>query len=252
MIRRAAHERAGGFDESILGGMEDWDYWLRHAAQGAWGVTIPEYLALVPPAALIMATAGKTSAARTNRRSSPSALAERYPALHQGAFPSIQPRWHMPYEDISSHDTDFNRLRKHAPRLLLILPWDDDGRRGQIQSRPHRPTRSARLGSHHRRHGAGGQRLGAAGRASTRPTSACSNVTYGCPTTRRFLVYLVRSRQPDVVMITNSELGYHLLPYLRGRCPEPAYCDYCHMGGRQLEERRISAFRGRQSGPTRA
>jgi glycosyltransferase involved in cell wall biosynthesis len=43
-----------------------------------------------------------------------------------------------------------------------------------------------------------------------------------------FLQYLLQSRQPDIVMISNSELGYLLLPYLRSQFPEAAYVDYCH------------------------
>lgn len=44
----------------------------------------------------------------------------------------------------------------------------------------------------------------------------------------RFLHYLIASRQPDVVLISNSELGYRLLPYLRAMCPETPLADYCH------------------------
>lgn len=44
----------------------------------------------------------------------------------------------------------------------------------------------------------------------------------------RFLTYLIGSRRPDVVLISNSEVGYRLLPYLRSRCPAPAYVDLCH------------------------
>lgn len=44
----------------------------------------------------------------------------------------------------------------------------------------------------------------------------------------RFLHYLIASRQPDVVLISNSELGYRLLPYLRAMCPETPLVDYCH------------------------
>ena len=45
----------------------------------------------------------------------------------------------------------------------------------------------------------------------------------------RFLHYLIRSRQADVVLISNSEIGYKLLPYLRSRCPEVTFVDFCHM-----------------------
>src|SRR5581483_11343998 len=44
----------------------------------------------------------------------------------------------------------------------------------------------------------------------------------------RFLRYLVGSRQVDLVFISNSELGYLLLPYLRATCPGVAFVDYCH------------------------
>lgn len=44
----------------------------------------------------------------------------------------------------------------------------------------------------------------------------------------RLLDYLIDSRRPDVVMISQSELGYRLLPYLRSRQPTPAFVDLCH------------------------
>ncbi len=45
----------------------------------------------------------------------------------------------------------------------------------------------------------------------------------------RFLRYAIESRKPDAVLISHTELGYYLLPYLRFRCPGPAYLDYCHL-----------------------
>ena len=45
----------------------------------------------------------------------------------------------------------------------------------------------------------------------------------------RFLAYLIASRGIDTVMVTNSELGYKLLPYLRSRFPDVTFVDYCHM-----------------------
>jgi glycosyltransferase involved in cell wall biosynthesis len=44
----------------------------------------------------------------------------------------------------------------------------------------------------------------------------------------RFLTYLIASRRPDVVLISNSELGYRLLPYLRSRSPGTTFVDLCH------------------------
>ncbi|MBS0196071.1 MAG: glycosyltransferase family 4 protein [Planctomycetes bacterium] len=44
-----------------------------------------------------------------------------------------------------------------------------------------------------------------------------------------FLRHLIQTRRPQVVMVSNSELGYLMLPYLRHHCPDPAYVDYSHM-----------------------
>lgn len=43
-----------------------------------------------------------------------------------------------------------------------------------------------------------------------------------------FLRNLILSHQPEVVLISNSELGYLLLPYLRAYCPAQVFLDYCH------------------------
>ncbi|MCE5230188.1 glycosyltransferase family 4 protein [bacterium] len=45
----------------------------------------------------------------------------------------------------------------------------------------------------------------------------------------RFIRDLIRERRPDVVLVTQSRLGFLLLPWLRLTCPGPAYADYCHI-----------------------
>jgi glycosyltransferase involved in cell wall biosynthesis len=44
----------------------------------------------------------------------------------------------------------------------------------------------------------------------------------------RFLRYLVESRAITHVWISNSTLGYELLPFLRAHCPHVAYLDFVH------------------------
>ncbi len=44
LVRRMAFSEVDGFDETMRTGLEDWDLWLRFAAQGYWGYTIPEVL----------------------------------------------------------------------------------------------------------------------------------------------------------------------------------------------------------------
>lgn len=49
----------------------------------------------------------------------------------------------------------------------------------------------------------------------------------------RFLTYLMRSRQPDVVMVTSAHIGYAALPILQAYAaqmnPSPVIVDYVHM-----------------------
>jgi glycosyltransferase involved in cell wall biosynthesis len=45
----------------------------------------------------------------------------------------------------------------------------------------------------------------------------------------RFLRYLARSRQVDLVFVSHSELGYQLLPYLRAHLPDVPFVDFCHI-----------------------
>lgn len=46
---------------------------------------------------------------------------------------------------------------------------------------------------------------------------------------QEFISDLIQSRRPDVVLISQSRLGFLLLPYLRLTCPGPVYVDYCHI-----------------------
>jgi len=45
----------------------------------------------------------------------------------------------------------------------------------------------------------------------------------------RFLCSLIQSRHVDAVLLSNSELGYRLLPYSRAHCPAVTFVDFCHM-----------------------
>lgn len=46
LVRRKAWEMVGGFDESMVGGYEDWEFWIRLGARGWHGFRIPEPLFL--------------------------------------------------------------------------------------------------------------------------------------------------------------------------------------------------------------
>jgi len=44
LVRRGAFEAAGGYDESMREGCEDWDFWLRLVERGFQGAIVPEVL----------------------------------------------------------------------------------------------------------------------------------------------------------------------------------------------------------------
>ena len=90
MIRRAVHDAAGGYDESNRGGLEDWDFWIRCAAAGYWGRTIPEYLDWYrrrPTHGDRWRNLGEDGLRVFRER-----IREQYPRLRNGGFPSIGDR----------------------------------------------------------------------------------------------------------------------------------------------------------------
>lgn len=44
LVRREVFVAVGGFDATMRNGLEDWDLWLRFASHGYWGHTVPEVL----------------------------------------------------------------------------------------------------------------------------------------------------------------------------------------------------------------
>jgi glycosyltransferase involved in cell wall biosynthesis len=228
VIRRSAHLEAGGYDESIRHGHEDWDYWLNMADKGHWGYTIPEYLLWYRRRANSRIWETVSDPARHDAFRD--YLQHKYKALLDGRFPEPRPLVHMAFETIQDELPFQNPLRKPADkrRLLMLVPWLTMGgadkfnldlveqltRRGYemsicttLEGASHWYQEFARFTPdiftlHH----------------FLRP------VDYP-----RFLRYLLVSRRVDVALVSNSTLGYQLLPYLRSRCPGVTYVDYSHM-----------------------
>ena len=227
LIRRSVFQAVGGFDESLRQGNEDWDFWLRCADRGHWGGLIPEYFDWYrrrpsghwPWEAIDL---GERQAAFRRR------MQERYPRLYAGGFPHIQPQDSAPYAPLRPAPPVTNPLRHDRPRLLMILPWLTMG--GADKFNRDLVEQLTRRGWD----------------VSIATTLSAENVwlpdfarftpdIFVLPRFLKqndyplFLRYLIESRTPDVVLVSNSELAYTLLPYLRAHCPAPAYVDYCHM-----------------------
>ncbi len=114
MVRREAHAKVGGYDESNRAGMEDWEFWLRCAHHGMWGETIPEYLAWYRRREC---HAGRWSNWDNGekQRAFHQSLREHFPAVFEGKFPEARPRHALAYDDIARDLPFSNPLAKSAP-----------------------------------------------------------------------------------------------------------------------------------------
>ncbi|MHC4443408.1 MAG: glycosyltransferase [Planctomycetota bacterium] len=227
MVRKETHAKVGGYDEGITWGKEDWDFWLNCADHGIWGSTIPEYLdwyrrRSTHPDDWTNWDGGKTDAGFNK------VMRNRYPRLFKGKFPEVKSDYGKPYQALCTDLPCENRLAKHKPRLLMILPWVTMGGSDKF---------NLNLIHQLNRHGwevtiattFNKESVWLPEFAKATPDIFMLHNFLKPADYPRFLQYLINSRRPDIVMVSNSELGYMLLPYLRAYCPESVYLDYCHM-----------------------
>ena len=226
LVRKSAHAAAGGFDESMRGGMEDWDFWMRCAAAGLWGSTVPEFFDWYRRREN-HGDRWELWAESANQPEFLEAQRAKYPKVFAEGVPRPAARWQTAVDPIRTELPSRQVLEKPRPRALLIAPWMAMGGSDKV---------NLDLLDQLRRHGW----------EATVATTLRSDNVWGPLFTKRtpdvfalpnflhptdypiFLRYLIESRRPDVVFLSNSELGYLLLPYLRATCPGPAYVDYCH------------------------
>ncbi len=226
LVRRDALQAVGGFDSTLVHGMEDWDLWLKLAAQGYWGAGIPEFLDWYRrrPDHADRWQSWTNQGVEAMRAE----LRRRYPHLFRQGIPRPMPKPHPLYAPLSIEIPFANRLAKDCPRLLLIIPWMAMGGADRFNleflqdwtSRGYECTVVTTIDHNYTWY-----------REYARLTPDIFILPYFLPVRDhpRFLDYLIGSRRYDVVLISNSEWGYRLLPYLRARHPEVTYVDYNHM-----------------------
>ena len=227
LIRAAAYHAVGGFPSENRDGLEDWEFWLRCAAHGIWGSTVPEYLSWYRRRADDAARwpnwqgdAGSPALRDRLRRQFAGMYSkpERFPA----------PRPPQIAEHASGPAPAVNRLRKESRRILLVVPWLTVG-----------GSDAFNLDLARHLSGAGWEvTVAATLQGDDAWLSAFAAVTpdvFSLPNCvrlsdyPRFLRYLIQSRHVDVVMVANSEIGYRLLPYLRRHSTGVAFVDFCQM-----------------------
>lgn len=227
MIRRDVFLAVGGYDETILGGMEDWDLWIRCAANGKWGTTIPEYLDWYRRRPNHADVWEDWDGAERQRKFT-SRLREKYKQLTSDNFPKVAPQPSFPLEDIPRSSHIVNKLKPGSRRLLVVVPWLTMGGADkfnirmieQLRARGWEVTVAATL--------AGDQGWLPQFTELTPDVFVMPHFLRQA-TRPAFLRYLIESRGVSHVLMTNSEMAYLVLPYLRSACPDVTYVDYCHM-----------------------
>ena len=228
LIRRQVFDSVGGYDEAIGDGLEDWEFWLRCAAAGLWGGTVPEYLDWY------RRRAGDSERWRSwdggaRQKELLKMCRQRYPHLWKDdGFPRIKPVA-PPESEIALEKVPCdNLLTKKTPRLLFLVPWATVGGAdkfnidlvAQMNRQGWQTTIATTLGGDH---------SWLPQLEQLTPDVFALHRFLKHADYPRFLRYLIHSRQPDVVLIGNSLFAYEALPYLRLAANGIPIVDYCHM-----------------------
>lgn len=224
MVRRSVHRAVGGYDTARRGGLEDWEFWLRCAAAGFWGGTVPEFLSWYRRRDnhgdrwLSWNKEGLAAFRREAR--------QRYPGLFEDegfpAPPIPAPPGELPAVRV------VNPLAKQGPRALLLVPWLVAGGVeksnldliAQLERHGWEVTVVASLAASHEWYPRFTELT-----PDVFVLSHFVNAGHGPD----FVQYLIESRRPDAILLSHSELAYTLLPFLRARFPEVPVVDLNHI-----------------------
>ncbi|HEY6284180.1 MAG TPA: glycosyltransferase family A protein [Ktedonobacteraceae bacterium] len=128
VIRRQAFLEAGGYDERISQGHEDWDLWLNLAEAGHWGYTLPEYLTWYRYHE--RSRRSETEADNNRSRAFHKWLQQKHRGLaSRFPHPQRESRMDIPHARITDVIPVKNPLQKPEgmKRVLFIVPWLEMG-----------------------------------------------------------------------------------------------------------------------------
>ncbi|PXF41962.1 N,N'-diacetylbacillosaminyl-diphospho-undecaprenol alpha-1,3-N-acetylgalactosaminyltransferase [Gracilariopsis chorda] len=210
------------FETDVFHHLDDWGYHFCLAKEGIWGSTIPEVLSVYVPNTKIEQERQVIENVSTLLRSTYEGLTHSFPVID--AQPSTA------LESISA-ETLKNSLRIIRPTILVLIPWMSIG--GADLANVRIVKELFDMGYH--------------------ITIVCSLLDIDhdsmalreqfAPYTRdifvlpgflrlvdmpRFLKYIILSREIQKMFLSNSMLGYSLLPWLTQMCPELQIVDYVH------------------------
>lgn len=205
---------------------EAWELWLRLAETGRWGVSIPEVLIHYKHLDLAVQLYNNNATASSDEHRQ---ILARYQNL-RGQYPHTSMPDLRAYEPVDQQIPIGNQLAKPGAttRLLIMMPWLIVGGAERV---------NLDLAHYLVEHGyeltfvttlLKRQHPWEAEFRRFTPDIFILDHFLRLSDFPRFLVYLIRSRHIDIVMIANSYLGYQLLPFLRAHCPETTFVDQLH------------------------
>jgi len=228
VVQRSAHLRAGGYDESIRYGHEDWDYWLRMVEQGFTSKLIPEYLCWYRRRS--NSRISETQGIPVREKEFAELMRQKHAKLYgDGPPPVPEMPWPPSYPFINDCLPFVNRHPlDHRTGVLFMWPWltmggadkfNLDLLRGLDRAR-FRPYIVTTLKSENpwsdRFH---------------ELTPEIFHLPNFLPVEDwlRFLVYFIRSRDVSLVFVSNSEYGYLCSPVLKKIFPRLKVLDFVHI-----------------------
>jgi glycosyltransferase involved in cell wall biosynthesis len=233
LFRRATLKATEGFDDTFVEGYEDWDLWLRCADNGIWGFTIPEYLDWFrrhdPPASWEAPGQAEAFGER---------MKVRYPEL----FAKASIRVPRAFRGIQSSNGSKSPLLVRNPltpgpkRILIALTTA-----GTEAAESHFIPLAQSLAIQGWQVSVVALHESSESRGLTEYFGRCgpdvhvlANFLPGtdCP---GFMEYLLQSRDPEVVIIEQSDFGAALLSFLRPINPSPFYFCFSLNGPDQHE-----------------
>ena len=211
------------FDESFRQGGEDWDFWLHAASRGYWGYTIPEFL-------ILYRRTNNTN--RWNVLSSEKALLQMKQVLNRkyGAqlrdFPERRLADYK-FEKVNDKDGIVEKPSSSAKNILFLLPWLELGGADKFNldlvTGLKKKGWSLTIGCTKMNE----QTWYSLFAGQTKdifffPHYSNESGFY------RTLHYLIETRHPSVIFISNSMYSYYALPYIRQHFPGIPVVDYLH------------------------
>lgn len=228
-IRREELLRIGGFDESEKHAFEDWHIWLKLLSLGAFPVHVKGNLFWYRrnDSGVLSFVSGNSNV----RQRAQEMIADAARSVVSSTAAIEFPRRSAPERFSAPKRSDFDRkvfARHDKIHVMMLLPWMEMGGADRFNLDICRNIDKSRFEISILTTVPGEQNW-------RQRFEDCVTDIFDLPSFLdsedypEFISYFIRSREIDVLFLSNSYDGYYLLPWLRKEFPQLAMIDYVHM-----------------------